>query len=238
MKVLNSANFDNRSVTKIKYLIMHYTGMINGADALEKLCDPKSKVSAHYLIEENGEVYQLVNEDKRAWHAGVARWEGDEDINDISIGIEIVNSGHAYAGYESIYKGFPEVQMTQVVSLAQKIIDRHEIKPHYVLGHSDVAWRRKIDPGELFDWKKLSQNGVGSWPKSRLLEVDIKVDLSDFLRKLKTFGYDVDFEKDPSGIITVFQRHFRQDNIDGQLDKETMWRLLSLVEQKLVNIRL
>lgn len=238
MKVLNSANFDNRSVTKIKYLIMHYTGMINGADALEKLCDPKSKVSAHYLIEENGEVYQLVNEDKRAWHAGVARWEGDEDINDISIGIEIVNSGHAYAGYESIYKGFPEVQMTQVVSLAQKIIDRHEIKPHYVLGHSDVAWRRKIDPGELFDWKKLSQNGVGSWPKSGLLEVDIKVDLSDFLRKLKAFGYDVDFGKDPSEIITAFQRHFRQDNIDGQLDKETMWRLLSLVEQKLVNIRL
>lgn len=238
MKVLNSANFDNRSVTKIKYLIMHYTGMINGADALEKLCDPKSKVSAHYLIEENGEVYQLVNEDKRAWHAGVARWEGDEDINDISIGIEIVNSGHAYAGYESIYKGFPEVQMTQVVSLAQKIIDRHEIKPHHVLGHSDVAWRRKIDPGELFDWKKLSQNGVGSWPKSSLLEVDIKVDLSDFLRKLKAFGYDVDFGKDPSEIITAFQRHFRQDNIDGQLDKETMWRLLSLVEQKLVNIRL
>ena len=238
MKVLNSANFDNRSVTKIKYLIMHYTGMINGADALEKLCDPKSKVSAHYLIEENGEVYQLVNEDKRAWHAGVARWEGDEDINDISIGIEIVNSGHAYAGYESIYKGFPEVQMTQVVSLAQKIIDRHEIKPHYVLGHSDVAWRRKIDPGELFDWKKLSQNGVGSWPKSGLLEVDIKVDLSDFLRKLKAFGYDVDFGKDPAEIITAFQRHFRQDNIDGQLDKETMWRLLSLVEQKLVNIRL
>ena len=238
MKVLNSANFDNRSVTKIKYLIMHYTGMINGADALEKLCDPKSKVSAHYLIEENGEVYQLVNEDKRAWHAGVARWEGDEDINDISIGIEIVNSGHAYAGYESIYKGFPEVQMTQVVSLAQKIIDRHKIKPHYVLGHSDVAWRRKIDPGELFDWKKLSQNGVGSWPKSGLLEVDIKVDLSDFLRKLKAFGYDVDFGKDPAEIITAFQRHFRQDNIDGQLDKETMWRLLSLVEQKLVNIRL
>ena len=238
MKVLNSVNFDNRTGAKIKYLIMHYTGMINGANALEKLCDPKSKVSAHYLVEENGQVYHLVNEQKRAWHAGVAKWEDDEDINDISIGIEIVNSGHAYAGYESVYKAFPEVQMAQVIGLAQKIINRHKIKRHYVLGHSDVAWRRKIDPGELFDWKKLSQNGVGVWPTSSSEGVKIKVDLSNFLRQLKTFGYDVDFEKDPSETITAFQRHFRQDNINGQLDKETMWRLLSLIKQKSVNIRL
>jgi N-acetylmuramoyl-L-alanine amidase len=234
MKVLKSPNFDDRSGAGIKYLILHYTGMATGAEALERLCDPQAKVSAHYLVEEDGEIYKLVDEDKRAWHAGVSKWEEDDTINDLSIGIEIVNSGHAYPGYESIYRDFPEAQMAAVISLAQKIIDRHDIKPCYVLGHSDVAWRRKIDPGELFDWEKLSKNGVGCWPVDSSEQMDIKVDLDELLRNLQAYGYDIaDCKNNPSEIITAFQRHFRQDNIDGKLDAETMQRLGSLLEQKL-----
>lgn len=234
MKVRKSPNFDDRSGAGIKYLILHYTGMATGTEALERLCDAQAEVSAHYLVEEDGEIYQLVDEDKRAWHAGLSKWEEDDAINDLSIGIEIVNSGHAYPGYESIYRKFPEAQMEAVIKLAQEIIYRHAIKPCYVLGHSDVAWRRKIDPGELFDWTKLSKNGVGCWPKDNSVRADIKVDLEDFMRNLQAYGYDVaDCENNPSEIITAFQRHFRQDNIDGQLDIETVQRLGSLLEQKL-----
>lgn len=233
MKVLNSPNFDDRSEVGIKYLILHYTGMASGEEALERLCDPQAKVSAHYLVEENGEIYQLVDEDKRAWHAGVSKWEDDVAINDLSIGIEIVNSGHAYPGYESIYKAFPEEQMGSVLKLAKEIIDRHAIKPYYVLGHSDVAWRRKIDPGELFDWKKLSEHGVGCWPKDDVVSAGVKVDLNDFIGALKVYGYDVSgCDDNPAEIITAFQRHFRQDNIDGKLDLETMKRLVSLLSLK------
>lgn len=232
MKVLNSPNYDQRSDAGIKYLIMHYTGMASGEEALARLCDEKSEVAAHYLIKEDGEVYSLVNENLRAWHAGVSKWEGDEDINDRSIGIELVNPGHSYPGYESVYLAFPDQQMDALINLSKEIIDRHNIKPWHVLGHSDVAWRRKIDPGELFDWKKLSENGLGCWPKS--IKDDIDVSTEDFLNDLKLYGYDTDgCNENPDEIISAFQRHFRQNNFNGVLDSETAAIIDNLLAQKI-----
>lgn len=228
-----SPNFDERSDGRVKYLIMHYTGMETGKKALDRLCDEDAKVSAHYLIEENGEIYSLVDEDKRAWHAGISKWENDEGLNDLSIGIEIVNSGHPYPGYESIYKPFPEVQMVSLIDLSKLIVERHNIKPCYVIGHSDIAWRRKIDPGELFDWQRLAQEGLGIWPDEDInVELD-EINVNDFLEKLKFYGYDTDdCVGNPIDIISAFQRHFRPQNFDGILDHETVIILERLLLQK------
>ena len=163
MKKYRSPNFNDRT-EDIKYLILHYTGMATATEALERLCDVKAAVSAHYLIEENGKIHSLVDEHKRAWHAGLSEWEGEQDINNSSIGIELANTGHPYPGYESVYKPFPNKQMSALIELAKDIVKRYSIKPCYVLGHSDVAWRRKIDPGELFDWQRLSNAAIGCWP--------------------------------------------------------------------------
>lgn len=233
MKFKPSPNFDQRKDGKIKYLILHYTGMATGAEAIERLCDRDAAVSAHYVVEENGEIYSLVNEDKRAWHAGVSKWENDLDINDLSIGIEIVNSGHPYPGYESVYRPFLPVQMDSVLELTTGIVARHNISPCYVLGHSDVAWRRKIDPGELFDWSLFAKHNIGLWPDNIDLNKDIELSEDKFLSNLSEFGYDFDEAGDElKELIVAFQRHFRQGNIDGVLDHETFFILDWLVEQK------
>lgn len=233
MKVVKSPNFDERQNGKIKYLILHYTGMATGKEALERLCSKEAKVSAHYLVEEDGEIFLLVNEEKRAWHAGISKWEDDVGLNDLSIGIEIVNTGHPYPGYESVYKPFPEAQMKSVISLSKDILKRHQIKPWHVLGHSDIAWRRKIDPGELFDWERLSKEGIGVWlskDKDTLIE---KENANDFLKNLSEYGYDIDgVDGNTSEITTAFQRHFRPSNIDGHIDKETIMILKKLIELK------
>lgn len=232
MKVLNSPNFDDR-MQEIKYLILHYTGMATGQEAIDRLCSSEAKVSAHYVVEEDGEVFSLVPEEKRAWHAGVSKWEDDVGLNDQSVGIEIVSTGHPYPGYESVYKPFPEAQMQSVIKLSKEIIKNHSIKPWHVLGHSDIAWRRKIDPGELFDWKRLSSEGIGLWPKPYSELENYQVDYSVFIKNLAAYGYDVeDIEDKSSEIITAFQRHFRPNNIDGQLDKKTMCILDNLLAQK------
>jgi len=226
MKEARSPNYNERSDAGIKYLIIHYTGMASGEEALSRLCDAKSEVAAHYLIEEDGEVYSLVDENLRAWHAGVSKWEDDEDINDRSIGVELVNPGH-----ESVYRPFPDAQMESLIFLSKEIIDRHRIKPWHVLGHSDVAWRRKIDPGEFFDWKKLSENGVGCWP--RRAQDNIEVSPEEFLSELKLFGYDTKgSNENPVAIISAFQRHFRQTDFRGVLDYETAAILKNLLAQK------
>lgn len=234
MKVRNSPNFDDRSADKIKYLILHYTGMASGQEALERLCSKDAKVSAHYLVEEDGEIYSMVPEEKRAWHAGVSKWEDDVGLNDLSIGIEIVNTGHPYPGYESVYRPFPEAQMQSVIKLSQRIIESHQIKPWHVLGHSDIAWRRKIDPGELFDWQRLSSEGIGLWPQPNLDMKNRKIENSTFLKKMAAYGYDIDDNEDQlSETITAFQRHFRPQNMNGSLDKETVAILDSLLDQKI-----
>ena len=179
-----SPNHNDRVDGRIKYLILHYTGMATGKEALERLCDEQAAVSAHYLIEEDGQVFSLVEEQRRAWHAGVSKWEGDDDINDLSIGTEIVNSGHPYPGYDSVYGPFTEAQMDALIPMAKAIIKRHNINACHVLGHSDVAWRRKIDPGELFDWRRLAENGVGCWIDKERIISDLNPDMAQFLKML------------------------------------------------------
>ena len=147
-----------RDGAAIDMLILHYTGMTTAAAALDRLCDPKTEVSAHYLIDEDGTVWRLVPEDRRAWHAGRAYWAGETDINSRSIGIELVNPGHEHG-----YRVFPEPQMTALIALSQGILSRHPIPPHRILAHSDVAPDRKLDPGELFDWRRLAMAGIGLW---------------------------------------------------------------------------
>ena len=207
--------------------------MASGQEALARLCDEKAAVSAHYMIEENGHVYSLVDEDKRAWHAGVSKWEGNEDINDLSVGIEIVNTGHPYPGYESVYQEFPDVQMKAVISLAKDIMTRHNINPWDVIGHSDVAWCRKIDPGELFDWKGLALEGIGIWPDETQSHNHSEINLNDFLQKAKLYGYNIEgCHQNPEALVSAFQRHFRQNNFDGILDQETVLILENLLIKK------
>ena len=144
-----SPNHNERPAGKaIDILLIHYTGMRDGDAALQRLCDPAAKVSSHYLIDEDGTIHRLVDESRRAWHAGVGYWAGERDINAVSIGIELVNPGH-----DNGYRAFPQPQMAALIELGKAILARHPIPPSRVLGHSDIAPTRKIDPGELFDWK-------------------------------------------------------------------------------------
>jgi N-acetylmuramoyl-L-alanine amidase len=165
----------------IDMLLMHYTDMARVQDAIGLLRDPAAQVSAHYVVAEDGAVYRLVDEDRRAWHAGVAWWAGESDINSRAIGIEIANPGHSHG-----YRPFPEPQMLAVMALCRDILARHAIPPHRVLGHSDVAPRRKIDPGHLFDWAGLARAGIGLFPETLGLET---VDGRDAVPLLARIGY-------------------------------------------------
>lgn len=145
----------------VDMLLLHYTDMVRADDAVALLRDPAAQVSAHYVVAEDGRVWRLVDEDRRAWHAGVAWWAGESDINSRSIGIEISNPGHSHG-----YRPFPEPQMLAVMALCRDVLARHRIPPHRVLGHSDVAPGRKIDPGHLFDWRGLARSGIGIFPEN------------------------------------------------------------------------
>ncbi|MCC3861382.1 N-acetylmuramoyl-L-alanine amidase [Pseudemcibacter aquimaris] len=235
MKVRKSPNFDDRTSAGIKYLIMHYTGMHSGKEALDRLCSAEAKVSAHYLIEENGDVYAMVDEEKRAWHAGVSKWEEDIGLNDRSIGIEIVNPGHPYPGYESVYRPFPEKQMEALIKLSKEILSRHNIKPCHVLGHSDIAWQRKIDPGELFDWARLAKEGIGIWPDINPEKSCDVYSMDQFLTKLAEFGYGI--EDSIEKLIVAFQRHYRPSKLDGIIDQECCLILDELIRLKSVDNR-
>src|SRR5881397_3083891 len=146
-----SPNFDERQLP-VSMIVLHYTGMPDAEGALDRLTSPESKVSSHYLIDEDGTIYRLVDEAKRAWHAGKSRWRGITDVNSASIGIEIVNPGHEFG-----YRPFPEPQMDALVPLVADIVARHGVARANVVGHSDVAPARKQDPGELFDWARLAK---------------------------------------------------------------------------------
>ncbi len=205
-----SPNFDDRGGAPIDMLVLHYTGMETAAAALARLVDPAAKVSAHYLIVEAGKVTALVEESWRAWHAGQSFWRGAADVNARSIGIELVNPGHEFG-----YRPFPEAQMAALVDLAGDIVGRHPIPARNVVGHSDVAPRRKMDPGELFDWRRLAAAGIGVWPE----EVDAGPADPGVLRGLlAAIGYET-IELDAT--LRAFQRHFRPARIDGVLDAET-----------------
>jgi len=215
-----SPNFDDRSnTTPIDMLVLHYTGMQTPEAALDRLCDAAAKVSAHYLIDEEGTVYALVEEDRSAWHAGVSFWRGATDINARSIGIELVNPGHEFG-----YREFPPPQMAALKELAVKILDRHPIPVRNVVGHADVAPARKTDPGELFDWAGLAAAGIGLWPDG-----DVSAgDPAEVPAMLSDYGYDV---TDAAAAITAFQRHFHPESLVGSADAETAGRLRALLER-------
>ena len=217
-----SPNFNGRPVwAPVDMLVIHYTGMQSAKAALQHMCDAKTEVSAHYCIEEDGTVHRLVDEDARAWHAGVAWWRGSTDVNGRSIGIELVNPGHEFG-----YQRFPGPQMAALESLCHGILSRHAIPPANVVGHSDVAPSRKIDPGELFDWQTLSECGIGAWPKDPR---PIEMGQSDAAALLSAYGYPT---ADLTATIKAFQRHFRPQKIDGVFDAHCAGLLLDLLDQE------
>lgn len=209
-----SPNHDDRGGAAIDMLVLHYTGMTSGAAAIDRLCDPAAKVSAHYTVDEDGTVYSHVPEERRAWHAGVSHWAGVDNINSRSIGIEIVNPGHEFG-----YRAFPEAQIAALIELCGGILARHAIPASRVLGHSDVAPARKDDPGELFPWQRLADAGIGVWPQG------VKSDLGAVA--LTRYGYDPNAPQDK--VITAFQRHFRPQSLTGQWDGECAGLLAGLL---------
>lgn len=213
----------------IDTLILHYTGMKTAQEALDRLCAPQAKVSAHYVIDEDGATYALVPEDRRAWHAGEACWQGARNLNDRSIGIELVNPGHEFG-----YRPFPEVQMAALEALAKAVLARHPIPSERVLGHSDIAPGRKQDPGERFDWARLARAGIGRWPEASGAPPPLAMD--EIQRLLRRFGYDVPLsgraDPETKAVILAFQRHFRPTRVDGVADPETCARLYALLEAK------
>jgi N-acetylmuramoyl-L-alanine amidase len=220
-----SPNFDSRGEgTPIDILLLHYTGMRTGAEALARLCDPDARVSAHYTVDEDGTVYVHVPEECRAWHAGQSYWAGARDINARSIGIEIVNPGHEFG-----YRPFTEDQVGAVIHLAKDILARHAIAPSRVLGHSDVAPARKTDPGEFFPWGTLALSGVGLWPQTRKKKLAMP-----FEEGLRAFGYGIgaDIGVSVESAIAAFQRHFRPAGINGSADKECEAILADLLSSR------
>jgi N-acetylmuramoyl-L-alanine amidase len=214
-----SPNFDERALP-VSMLVLHYTGMPDAAGAIARLRDPEAKVSAHYVVAEDGQILRLVAEEKRAWHAGRSSWRGVQDINSASIGIEIVNPGHEYG-----YRPFPKEQMDALVPLVADIVRRHRIRPGYVVGHSDIAPARKEDPGELFDWARLAKLGL-AMPRPAEKLIDPLWTDGGFLLALERYGYDV---HDPKAAVRAFQRRFRPELLDGVIDGETRAILLGLL---------
>lgn len=194
-------------------LILHYTGMWSAEDALARLCDAEAKVSAHYLIDEAGQVYALVDEGMRAWHAGVSSWAGEQDVNSRAIGIELANKGHDLG-----YHDFPEAQMAALEELARDIVARHRIPAFRVLGHSDVAPTRKVDPGERFDWRRLARAGIGLYPPAGLPKPAESPDRARFLAKLARFGYGIGTDAAAgTAAIEAFRRHFHAHALGNAL---------------------
>ena len=225
-----SPNFDakKRRVKQIKFVIFHYTGMRRENDAIKKLTSKKSKVSCHYLIKSNGEILMIVPELFIAWHAGISFWKKYKLINKFSIGIELSNPGH-----EHNYKKFPKKQINSLIKLSKFLIRKYKIKSSFFLGHSDIAVDRKKDPGEKFPWHRLSKGGFCIWHKlkKKNLEKFRKLSLSNFDKKifinnLNKIGYNCDkgYSNDvKQRLITVaFQRRFRQELVDGKIDKECL----------------
>ena len=225
-----SPNFGPRAAdAAIDILLLHYTGMQTADAAIQRLRDPAAAVSAHYVIDEEGVVYRLVDEDDRAWHAGVSFWAGERDINSRSIGIELANPGHEFG-----YRPFPEPQMAALGTLATAILRRRRIPACRVLGHSDVAPARKQDPGELFDWARLARDGIGLWVEPGQ-EDEQMADCAELQQMLCRFGYGVEVsgQLDPAtrSVLLAFQRHFRPDFLSGEPDIHTIRTLRALLRR-------
>lgn len=228
-----SPNFDPRTVTP-SMLVLHYTGMKTGDEAIARLRDPAARVSSHYVVEEDGRVFRLVPEERRAWHAGVSSWRGRRNVNGDSIGIEIVNPGHEWG-----YRPFPDGQIEAVIALISDIRSRWTIEDRDIVGHSDVAPARKDDPGELFPWKRLAEAGHGLWaqppaaPGAAVGEGEEGAAVFALQAGFTRLGYDLPpsgrYDADTATVVRAFQRHWRPDRIDGVADGETRARLMALL---------
>jgi len=227
-EVLASPNHGPRGETKPDAIVLHYTGMATGPEALARLRDPESQVSAHYVVEENGRIYQLVPEARRAWHAGESSWAGETDMNSASIGIEIVNGGHDFGS-----PPFTAAQIDAVIALCRDIARRREIPPWNILAHSDIAPDRKTDPGERFPWARLAAAGLGHYVEPHpigddagLRRGDAGAEVWDLQRKLLAYGYGLDvtgiYDEKTQNVVTAFQRHFRPARVDGRADRSTL----------------
>ena len=228
-----SPNQDDRPTGgPIDMLVLHYTGMTSAQAAIDRLRDPAARVSSHYVVEEDGLVWSLVDERRRAFHAGVSYWRGHTGLNDRSIGIEIVNPGHEHG-----YRDFPALQSAAVCDLCLSVLSRHPIPPRNVVGHSDVAPDRKEDPGERFDWEGFARNGVGVWPLGvpNLGSGGVVRDAAS-LRDVRAALFDIGYRVAPEGaldpalatVLRAFQRHWRPEAVNGQADAGTLARLLAV----------
>ena len=214
-----SPNHDERKLP-VSIIVLHYTGMDDAASAIERLCDPAAKVSSHYLVAEDGQVLRLVDEARRAWHAGKSHWRGIDDVNSASVGIELVNPGHEHG-----YRPFPEAQMAALMPLIAQIVGRYGITRGNIVGHSDIAPGRKEDPGELFDWERLARVRLALPRPHKYLTDPLWTD-GGFLLALERFGYEV---VDGPAAVRAFQRRYRPDRIDGLIDGQCRALLLSLL---------
>ena len=231
MKIINhfSPNFNekNRPIDWIKILVIHYTGMQSERESITRLCNPKSKVSSHFLINQNGKVFRLVQDNRIAWHAGKSCWERYKNLNKNSIGIELVNKGHRFG-----YTNFKKKQLSSLIKICKILIKKYKIKKKNVVGHSDIAPLRKIDPGEKFPWKQLADDRIGIWHhcnpsllrKYRNVKIFDKKDKIKFIKSLHKIGYCFFSKKKYflAKIIKAFQRHYRQELINGRADKESL----------------
>ena len=234
-----SPNFNDRREA-LDMLVLHYTGMEDGPSALERMCDPAVEVSAHYMIEEDGRIFQLVDEDKRAWHAGASSWQGQTDLNSRSIGIEIVNGGHNVPLKDGTLPPFPDVQIEAVIALSQAILARHTIPKNRIVGHSDIAPERKEDPGEHFPWDRLAKAGIGIVPPhsdgGQLMGKGLEPGafgpaVTRLQESLKSIGYSIEttgeYDSLTQSVVKAFQRRWHQARVTGDADMTT----LTLIEK-------
>ena len=237
--VIPSANYGDRNNGRLPdMIVLHYTGMPDVEAAITQLCKTGTEVSAHYVVLEDGRIVQCVPEAKRAWHAGVSSWAGEDDINSCSIGVEIVNGGHDWG-----YPEFPLRQIAAVIALCRGIMLRRKVPPHRVLAHSDVAPSRKKDPGEKFPWHSLANSGVGHWvepapivPGHPLTAGTTSDDVRDLQTALAKYGYGIavtgEYDRTTVDVVTAFQRHFRPERVDGVADRSTLTTLRALLESR------
>ena len=231
-------NLPKRAKNRIKFIIIHYTGMKKESAAIKRLQDPKSKVSSHYLIKRNGEIINLVPDLFEAWHAGVSSWKHFKSLNKNSIGIEITNPGHQHG-----YKRFSKKQIFSLQKLLKILVKKYKIKKNYVLGHSDISPDRKKDPGEKFPWEMLAKNKLCVWhnlnqkkiKKFRKKNLISRIDKNSFLKNLYKIGYNdvkkFKRQKNIKYLTLAFQRRFRQSLVNGKIDKECLLISKNLLKQ-------